>query len=114
MEEEKRLEPDWEMSDDFYNSGKENESLSLEDFITDADDGDLSKESAGGNHNTDDLLRRTAEDVHRVMELALAGKNIAEIAAATGLDQQYIYDIQVCAQGFHEDDEIAVAHLVLG
>lgn len=114
MEEEKRLEPDWEMSDDFYNSGKGNESLSLEDFITDADDGDLSKENAGTNHNTDDLLRRTAEDVHRVMELALAGKNIAEIAAATGLDQQYIYDIQVCAQGFHEDDEIAVAHLVLG
>ena len=36
-----------------------------------------------------------------------------EIAAELGLEEQYVYNIQVSAQGFREDDEIAVAHLVM-
>ena len=54
------------------------------------------------------------EDVHQVLQLAQEGKSISQIASMTGLAEKYVYDIQVCAQGFHEDDEIAVAHLVLG
>ncbi len=48
------------------------------------------------------------------MELTLQGNNIEKISEMTGLDSQYVYNILVCAQGFREDDEIAVAHLVLG
>lgn len=114
MEDEKRLEPDWEMSGDFYRNDEEKDGLSLEDFITESDSGDLEGESGSFSHNTNDLLNRTAADVHRVMELSLAGSNIAEIAASAGLDEQYVHDILVCAQGFREDDEIAVAHLLLG
>ena len=48
------------------------------------------------------------------MELSLQGYNIERITETTGLDSQYVYNILVCAQGFREDDEIAVAHLVPG
>ena len=41
------------------------------------------------------------------------GDTIQEIAAELELDEQYVYNIQVSAQGFREDDEIAVAHLVM-
>ena len=45
--------------------------------------------------------------------LAQKGDTIQEIAAELELDEQYVYNIQVSAQGFREDDEIAVAHLVM-
>ena len=65
------------------------------------------------NQETGDRLARTIEDVKQVMALALAGNAIPQIAAQLNLDPQYVYNIQITAQGFHEDDEIAVAHLVM-
>lgn len=110
-EERKTPEADWELSDDYYKSGDGDKGLSLEDFITEED---LEAEGLELKSNHDELLKKTAEDVHRVMELSLLGNNIERIAELTGLDREYVYNILVCAQGFHEDDEIAVAHLVLG
>ncbi len=104
-------EQDWELDQDYYNGREEGKTLSLEDFITESD-----KETAGfePSGQSDELLKKTIADVHQVMALAQEGKTIAQIASITGLHEKYVYDIQVCAQGFHEDDEIAVAHLVLG
>lgn len=65
------------------------------------------------NPDASDRLAKTIEDVKQVMALALAGNTIPQIAAQLQLDPQYVYDIQVTAQGFHEDDEIAVAHLMM-
>lgn len=102
---------DWEISEDYYDSQEKGKEMSLEDFIleSDLDDGELLAPSP-----SDELLKKTIEDVHQVLALAGEGKNIKEISALTGLEETYVYNIQVCAQGFHEDDEIAVAHLVLG
>ncbi|WP_313577604.1 hypothetical protein [Lacrimispora sp.] len=104
-------EQDWEISEDYYNSREDERSLSLEDFITESDKQAADLEPFG---QSDELLKKTIADVHQVLVLAQEGKNIAEIAFITGLQEKYVYDIQVCAQGFREDDEIAVAHLVLG
>lgn len=110
-EEKKAREEDWELSEAYYNSEEEEKELSLEDFITEED---LQADGLKLSSNHDDLLKETAEDVHRVMELSLQGNSIGKITEMTGLDNQYVYNILVCAQGFREDDEIAVAHLVLG
>ena len=66
-----------------------------------------------GNTTDQDLLQKTIHDVHEVLALAQKGDTIKEIAAELGLEEQYVYNIQVSAQGFREDDEIAVAHLVM-
>lgn len=100
---------DWELSGEYYQSSQEEKKLSLEDFMEDG-----SPLEDGISSNSDQQFTKTVEDVHQVLSLAGEGKSISEIASVTGLDQQYVYDIQVCAQGFREDDEIAVAHLVLG
>lgn len=110
-EEKKNQDEDWEMSEEYYKSWEGEKELSLEDFITEED---LQTDGMNLQSNHDGLLKKTAEDVHRVMELTLQGNNIEKISEMTGLDSQYVYNILVCAQGFHEDDEIAVAHLVLG
>lgn len=106
-----KKDEDWELSDDYYCCGEDEKKLSLEDFMTEAD-----TESAGSGlaGRSDELLKKTISDVHQVLELAQEGKSISEIVSITGFEEKYVYDIQVCAQGFREDDEIAVAHLVLG
>ena len=110
-EDTKTREDDWELSEAYYKREEGEKELSLEDFITEED---LQADGAMLQPNHDELLKKTAEDVHRVMELSLQGYNIERITETTGLDSQYVYNILVCAQGFREDDEIAVAHLVLG
>ncbi|MBE5979728.1 MAG: helix-turn-helix domain-containing protein [Paenibacillaceae bacterium] len=102
---------DWELSEDYYTGQDSEKKLSLEDFITEQD---LDGNSLNISPKSDELLKKTIEDVHQVLALAKDGMSIEKIAELTGLDEKYIYDIQVCAQGFREDDEIAVAHLVLG
>ncbi len=57
-------------------------------------------------------LEKTVEDVRQVLALAQEGRTVKEIARSLGLEEQYVYDIQVTAQGFREDDEIAVAHMM--
>lgn len=57
-------------------------------------------------------LEKTVEDVRRVLALAHEGRTVEEIALSLELEEQYVYDIQVTAQGFREDDEIAVAHMM--
>lgn len=104
-------EKDWELSEDYYTGQDSDKKLSLEDFITEQD---LEGNSLNISPQSDELLKKTIEDVHQVLALAKDGMSIGKIAELTGLDEKYIYDIQVCAQGFREDDEIAVAHLVLG
>ncbi|WP_349670366.1 helix-turn-helix domain-containing protein [Lacrimispora sp.] len=102
---------DWELSEDYYTEQDSEKKLSLEDFITEKD---LEGNSLNIPPQSDELLKKTIEDVHQVLALAKDGMSIEKIAELTGLDEKYVYDIQVCAQGFREDDEIAVAHLVLG
>ena len=43
--------------------------------------------------------------------LSIRGKTIGEIAAALGLEEEYVYRIQICALG--DGDPVSVAHLVL-
>lgn len=103
-------ELDWELSGDYYKANEHSRELKLEDFIG---------EDAAEPGAADDMtgmtaeLQRVAADVRRVMELSLQGKTVAEIADLTGAEPKYVSDIQVCVQSFPEDNEIAVAHLIL-
>lgn len=58
-------------------------------------------------------FEQVKEDVRQVIDLAGQGKSTDEISRVLDLDFQYVHNIQVCAQGFREDDEVAVAHLVM-
>ena len=107
---------DWELNDDYFQAEDSAKELKLEDFMTEEpsehDDSDGTFGSFGDTTDQD-LLQKTIQDVHEVLTQAQKGDTIQEIAAELELDEQYVYNIQVSAQGFREDDEIAVAHLVM-
>ncbi len=51
-------------------------------------------------------------DVKNVTDLNNTGRDITQISETLGLSRDYIQTILTCAQGFTEDDNIAVAVLV--
>ena len=107
---------DWELNDDYFQAEDSAKELKLEDFMTEEpSEHDVSNGTFGSFGDTTDqnLLQKTIQDVHEVLARAQKGDTIQEIAAELELDEQYVYNIQVSAQGFREDDEIAVAHLVM-
>ena len=108
---------DWELSDDYFKAEDSAKELKLEDFMTEEpsehDGSDGAFGSLGAASSDQALLQKTIQDVHEVLARAQKGDTIQEIAAELALDEQYVYNIQVSAQGFREDDEIAVAHLVM-
>ena len=95
---------DWDISEYFYRENDEKKELKLEDFMSPEDETVFSV-------NGDYEVERTAEHVRQVMKLSDEGKTIGEIAAALGLEEEYVYRIQICALG--DGDPVSVAHLVL-
>lgn len=109
-EKKENQELDWELSADYYKEEENRRELKLEDFI------DEETKDPGLSGHTDALgadVRRVAADVRRVKELAGQGKTVVEIAGLMGVEQKYVSDILICVQSFPEDNDIAVAHLIL-
>ena len=104
------LQKDWELEEDYYKKADSGPELRLEDFMV--EDEPVPSLPEGEKSGADERLQKTIRDVRQVLSLAQEGKTIAQISQALGLDFQYVYDIQVTAQGFREDDEIAVAQMM--
>lgn len=99
---------DWEFSEDFYREKEGAGALRFEDFLEPETLHTAAPEASGN-----DRLIQISRDVERVIALAGQGSPIDAIAEKLCLDRQYVYTILACAQGFSEDDPIAVAHLVM-
>lgn len=100
---------DWELSDDFYTENENQKELRLEDFMT--PDEELPSPSPECTEDTE--LARVIRDVEQVLQVYGQGADIAGIAGKLNLDSDYVHTILYCAQGFSEDDPIAVARLVM-
>lgn len=109
-EKKENMDLDWELSADYYKEDENRRELKLEDFIEeDAAESGMADHTASLNAD----VQRVAADVRKVKELAGQGKNMAEIAGLLGVEQKYVSDILICVQSFPEDNDIAVAHLIL-
>ena len=111
---------DWDLNDEYFQNDDSAQELRLEDFISGSGTAGVSdsgasplEEDSFGESPQEQLLKKTIQDVHQVLALAQEGCSISQIARQLELEESYVYNIQVSAQGFREDDEIAVAHLVL-
>lgn len=99
---------DWELSEEYYQENEDKRDLKLEDFML-AEDEIPSTASA----EEDPSLAKTISDVEKVLAVYGEGKSVEEIALALSLEADYVHTILYCAQGFSEDDPIAVARLVM-
>ena len=57
-------------------------------------------------------MEQIKEDVKNVTELNLEGRDMGTICHKLDLPKDYVQTILTCAQGFTEDDAMAVAVLV--
>lgn len=109
-ENKENMDLDWELSADYYKENENRRELKLEDFIEEeASESGMPDSTASLSAD----VRRVAGDVRNVKELATQGKTVAEIAGLLGAEQKYVSDILICVQSFPEDNDIAVAHLIL-
>lgn len=106
----KDFQLDWELEEDYYGKDRDMPELRLEDFMDQDEPAPSCLE--GERPESDERLQKTIRHVRQVLALAQEGKTTVQISQALGLEFQYVYDIQVTAQGFREDDEIAVAHMM--
>lgn len=100
---------DWELSEEYYKENEEKKELKLEDFMLPEDE----IPSTGSDETQDPALARTISDVQQVLSVYGEGKSVEEIVLALSLEADYVHTILYCAQGFSEDDPIAVARLVM-
>lgn len=100
---------DWEFSEDFYKTEDNGRELRLEDFM----EPDTEIPSPVPEASDDPALSKTIADVRNVLRVYADGGDISSIAAALNLAPDYVHTILYCAQGFAEDDAIAVARLVM-
>lgn len=101
---------DWELSEEYYKENEGKREWKLEDFMEDEMAEEPPAGSTAGLHAD---VQRVAAEVRRVKELSGQGKTAVEIAGMMGVEPKYVSDIQVCIQSFPEDNDIAVAHLIL-
>ena len=108
------VQKDWELSEDFY---KENSKAlpSFEQFVAESYiDGDTIEKVELAVSNRDSKLEETVNHIKAIKEEINKGHNTEEIARNLKLDVEYVRLVQMTIQGgFTEDDDIAIAHLVL-
>lgn len=106
---------DWEYMSDFYVVDPTKKVRSLEEIAANtSEDKEIEarlKEKELGQ--LDDELARTIQNVKKVKEASLLGKNIEEIALELSLSKDYVTTILMTVQGYAEDNDFAIAHLVL-
>lgn len=103
------IKKDWELEGDFYKEDASIPSMSLEDFI---DDNDL-EGNFGSAPTVIDELKQAAEVITQVLKLAGEGKKVEDIAGEMCLQEDYVRQIQICAQSFPEDNAMAIARLLV-
>lgn len=105
---------DWEISEDFY---KEHTKTlpSFEQFVKESYiDGDMIDDVSLDISNNDSKLQETVKHIRAIKEEIANGHTTKEIAVNLNIDESYVMLVQMTIQGgFTEDDDVAIAHLVL-
>lgn len=109
---------DWEYMSDYYTENENPMPLrTLEDYTKNLDSNKEMAESfteAAVNDSKETIqFKQTIEDIQTIRTLSVEGHDIKTIAAKTKLDSEYITQILMTLEGYPEDNEIAVAHLIL-
>lgn len=101
---------DWELSEDFYKPAEGAGELRLEDFM---EPEEASAPERSASSQISEQVQQLAARIHQVKELSVQGKTAAQIGEALKMDPKLAADIMICVQSFPEDNDVAVAHLIM-
>lgn len=100
---------DWELSEDFYKPAEGAGELRLEDFM----ESEEAPAEGSASSQISEQVQQLAARIHQVKELSVQGKTAAQIGETLGMDPKLVADIMICVQSFPEDNDEAVAHLIM-
>lgn len=104
---------DWDMMEDYYSNEGQGKVRSLEEIAKESESELIGEADINAFSEKDARLLQTIEDVKRVKEASVGGATIDEIAKRLDMDRDYVALILMTREGYAEDSDIAVAHLVL-
>lgn len=105
---------DWDMMDDYYTSeGNQNTVRSFDEIVKETEASVQGEADVNTFADLDPKLLQTIEDVKKVKEASVGGATIEQIAERLNMDKDYVRLILMTREGYAEDSDIAVAHLVL-
>lgn len=107
---------DWEYMDDYYtNPDEERNVKSLEEYMAEnsQDIEERARRREEDLASMDDELGKTVLAVKRVREAFETGFDMDKLCETYGYTKEYINLIVMTLQGYTEDNDFAVAHLVL-
>lgn len=105
---------DWDYQEEFYNDGNQNdkETPSLDDFMNEEEKSEIS--STLPEYDAQSIkLQQTVQDVRNIKMQYAKGKSVQEIADELALDPDYVILVMITLQGYAQDDDIAIAHMVM-
>lgn len=107
---------DWEYMDDYYeNQDGDRKVKTLEEYMAEnsQDIEERARRKEEDLASMDDELAKTVLAVKRVREAFETGFDVEKIMETYGYSKEYINLIVMTLQGYTEDNDFAVAHLVL-
>lgn len=116
MKEKSKEILDWEYMDDYYdNPDEERKVKSLEEYMAEnsQDIEERARRKEEDLTTMDDELAKTVLAVKRVREAFETGFDVEKLMETYGYSKEYINLIVMTLQGYTEDNDFAVAHLVL-
>ena len=105
---------DWEYMDDYYET-EDKKVKSLEEYMAEnsQDVEERARRKEEDLASLDDELAKTVLAVKRVREAFETGFDTKKLMETYGYSEEYINLIVMTLQGYTEDNDFAVAHLVL-
>lgn len=108
---------DWEYTSEFYQEKPSDRPLrTLEEYLSEKTilSGENQPEDTLTKSSEDyELLSQTIQDVRTVRILSTESHSVPEICSQTGLSKDYVLRILMTLEGYAEDNDLAIAHLVL-
>lgn len=107
---------DWEYSSDYYENPEEERKVkSLEEYMEEnsQDIEERARRKEEDLSKMDSELAQTVLAVKRVREAFETGFDIEKVCETYGYTKEYVQLIVMTLQGYTEDNDFAVAHLVL-
>lgn len=111
--EEKIKDEDWEYMSDFYNEEAPNKVKSLEEYQQEDFSEIEERLKDRDTSNYEPEFAKVLSEVKNVRQLMEQGKGLDEIAQLLNLTKEYVSLITMTIEGYTEDNDFAVAHLVM-
>lgn len=112
MDDKKDLK-DWEYDTEFYEEENKNKVRSFEEIAAECEE--LMKEPISKPNTYDnDNLNKIAENVKKIRELSVLGKDILSISNELDLDREFVSNVLITITSSSEDSsDTAIAHLIM-